>query len=79
MALWEAEPSYKETGQYAFEAYARVAGDMRSWAQLGTREQDAWREAAHEVFRRGWREDVHRRRLRMPSMSNPAASIASRR
>lgn len=56
---------YKETGQYAYEGYANAvnwtnyAGQpMPKWDSLPEKIQDAWREAAHAVFRHGWQEAV---------------------
>lgn len=51
----------RETGQLAYEAYARMKGwrgsdgyDMWAWEQLSSEEQEAWREAAHAAIRLGW-------------------------
>lgn len=57
------EENYKETGQYAYEAYGRAVewtnfnGEpMRPWHDLTAHVKDAWREAAHAAIRYGWDE-----------------------
>lgn len=73
----------KETGQYAYEAYAKRKGwrtndgfDMWSWELLHADEQDAWREAAHAAIREGWveaapAEPAHGRHASQPLPSEP--------
>lgn len=61
------KPSFKETAQAGYEAWAvsmgwSIAGvPLPFWEHLTAREQDAWREASHAVFRQGWLDDVRRR------------------
>jgi hypothetical protein len=48
-----------ESGQLAYEAYHRKktildGSSWTWWEKLSEDEKDCWREAAHEVFRRGW-------------------------
>jgi hypothetical protein len=52
---------HKETGQYAYEAYAAAVnyrnyqgGMMPQWLELPEEIRNAWREAAHAVMRYGW-------------------------
>lgn len=45
---------HRETGQIAFEAFCRALGYYTRWDELSERDQDAWREAAHEVMQKGW-------------------------
>jgi len=51
---------HKETGQYAYEAYANAvspsAGYRVQWDELPEEIRDAWREAAHAVMRYGWQD-----------------------
>ncbi len=53
---------HKETGQYAYEAYANAvspsAGYRVQWDELPEEIRDAWREAAHAVMRYGLRNGI---------------------
>lgn len=52
--------TFKETGQHAYEAYARAKGNhdgeiiMKTWRELGPFEKQAWRDAAHAAIKWGW-------------------------
>jgi len=45
-----------ETGQIAYESFARQKGYAMTWRNLPEAEKDIWREVARSVFRKGWQE-----------------------
>ena len=56
-----------EAGQIAYEGYARSRSwvypggvRIRRWFDIDQTEKDHWRNAAHDVIQRGWRDAQHR-------------------
>lgn len=55
-----ASAEFKETGQLAYEAFSNTKGGydkgrwLPPWDQLPGEDQQAWRDAAHEVMQKGW-------------------------
>ena len=68
----EASMTYKETGQYNYEAVAQGMVDagywniglVQPWGMLEEKEKRIWRNAAYQVIRKGWAEPAPKPRHR---------------